>query len=125
MMKTGLMVKQKLERLSYVLFLCLFFIGIVSSFLPPAIAQEQGRWWQREDFAPSYNQVINPAYLSKKQELEQAWDQYQEHIRADKHFRSMGQRTPAIRGMIRETEEIIRQLEAELSQIPMYITRQP
>jgi len=87
------------------------------------IAQE--RWWQREPPAPSQNQVLNPAYLAKRRQLEQAVDALQKDRQARTHFQSLNQKTPALDNAVKQALHSINQLEHRLSQIPMYITRKP
>jgi hypothetical protein len=92
-------------------------------FAPPCVAQE--RWWQREVPAPSTHQVINQNYMSKRRELEQAWDQLQRDAQAQRHFQGLGQKTPSINAAISGSRNKVNRLEYELSQIPMYVTRTP
>ena len=103
----------------------LTFAVIIATFFPGiAKAQSNACWWQREEPNPSCNQVINPDYVEKKRELEQAWDVYQKSLQAERHFRSLGQNTTVIRRAIRINKKKVEELELELSKIPVYITNE-
>jgi hypothetical protein len=103
------------------------FAMVICGLLPvvPVGAQQHTRWWQREVPQPTENQVINPSYTAKRRELEQAWDQLQSDMKAQRHFRSLGQRTPGIDAAIASSRRQVNVLEHELSQISVYITRMP
>lgn len=93
------------------------------SFTPQSVAQD--RWWQRELPAPSTNQIINQDYMSKRRELEQAWDQLQRDAQAQRHFQGLGQKTSSINAAISSSRNKVNRIEHELSQIPIYVKRTP
>jgi len=101
----------------------IMLLGILLTENNLLFAQGSSRWWQREILTPSTNQVINPSYLRKKRELEQAWDQLQRDMRAQEHFSKLGQDTSALHKAISSSRNKVRRLEYELSQIPSYITQ--
>lgn len=100
-------------------------IGLVFwNFQSLCFAERRGtRWWQREEMKPSATQVLNPTYLGKKRQLERAWDQYIENFRQEARFRSMGQKTSALKGAVRDSHRIVLELEEELAKIPIYVTK--
>ena len=101
-------------------FVTITFIGLCQCRL---VANEEARWWQRETLQPSTSQIINPRYVDKKRELEQAWDLRRESLQAESHFRSMGQKTNALRLAAKDVDRQIKQLKHELESIRPYITK--
>lgn len=80
------------------------------------------KWWQKEVATPSYNQIVNPTYLSKKREIEIACDDLREDLKSVAYYRSLGQNPSSIVESAKYIERKIRTLEYELSKIPMYIS---
>lgn len=84
------------------------------------------RWWQREEPTPSFNQVINPEYLDIKRELEIVWDDLQLQMKQYHEIQRLGHDTRPLKRYIKEvTEKNLFELEHKLSQIPMYLTKNP
>jgi hypothetical protein len=96
----------------------IFFI--ISSFISQTTFS-QARWWQREIPAPSYNQIINPDYLSVKRDLERTLDDKNGLIERSKKYSPGSREEGEYKRMIGMSEGRIWDLEDKLSKTPMYI----
>lgn len=82
---------------------------------------EQDLEWQQEIPSPGPNQIINPEYLKKKQELNDSWNQLQrQNSMARQHARWTRESPSKSRSDSRALHKTI-SLESELKKIPMYL----
>jgi hypothetical protein len=78
-------------------------------------------WWQEEIPPPGPNQIINPEYLNKREELEQTWSQlHRQNNASNQYYRwtntGYNRGTFDNRAFIEATR-----LERELTETPMYV----
>jgi hypothetical protein len=96
-------------------------IFLIISSLTSQTTFSQSRWWQREIPAPSYNQIINPEYLSVKRDLERTLDDKNGLIERSKKYSPGSKEGGEYKRMIGMSEGRIWDLEDKLSRTPMYI----
>jgi hypothetical protein len=97
----------------------IFFFAILNgSFL---YVKCQDRWWQREIPSPSYNQIINPEYLSIKRDLERTLDEQNGLKKRSRQYSSGSNEEREYKRMIGMYEGKMWDLERKLSNTPMYI----
>lgn len=83
---------------------------------------EKGSWWQQEiPPPPEPNQVINPEYLKKQEDLNNTWLQLnRQNSMTRQHHRWTRNSTTKYRSDIRALQKANR-LTAELKKTPLYI----
>ena len=84
---------------------------------------QKGLWWQQEiPPPPEPNQVVNPEYLKKQEELNNSWGQLHRQNSMTRQYDrwTMERNTTKFRGDRRALQKTNR-LEAELKKIPMYV----
>ena len=86
-----------------------------------AFLWSQGLWWQQEIPPPGPNQIINPDYLTKKQELNESWNQLNRQNNTSRQLERWTFQNHV--GDLSDNRALNKSslLERELKETPMYV----
>lgn len=91
----------------------------------PAAEKKDPWWWQEEIAPPPEGQIINPAYIDKRDELERFWSQTSRDRGLTKQYFQWTNRVHVKSNNTQRAARTAMMLERELEEVPVYIPEPP